>query len=49
MPKMPHIENVELVKKSDAQDAAVPGFGLLFASLVTLSFGILFLLAHFLS
>lgn len=46
MANMPHVENVELVKKSDARDAAVPGFGLLFASIVTLSFGMLFLLAH---
>jgi len=47
MGNMPHVENVEIVKKSDARDASFPGFGLLFASIVTLSFGIFFLLARF--
>lgn len=48
MPRMPRIENIELVKKSNARDAAIPGFGLLFASVVTLSLGVLLLLAHYL-
>ena len=47
MGNMPHVENVEIVKKSDARDAGFPGFGLLFASIGTLSFGIFFLLARF--
>ena len=40
--------DVSCWKKSNARDAAIPGFGLLFASVVTLSLGVLLLLSHYL-